>query len=73
VNVKGAAIRAVRTFAQTFAGALIAFPVAASLSDIRAVGEPVILALYTAVLAGAVSFLQNIAEEAIPIDIPKDQ
>jgi len=73
MNLKGAAIRAVRTFAQTFAGALIAFPIAASLSDIRAVAEPVILALYTAGLAAVVSFLQNVVEDSTPLEIPKDQ
>lgn len=72
LNLKGAAIRALRTFFQSLAGALVAFPVAEAVSDLKAVGGPLILALWTALLAGVLSFLQNVIEDSTPINIPKD-
>ena len=61
-------IRALRTAAQTLAGALIAFPTVDSVTQIREIGNPFIVALYTAFMAGLVSFLQNIAEGAAGVD-----
>lgn len=56
-------IRALRTAAQTLAGALIAFPTVDSVTQIREIGNPFIVALYTAFMAGLVSFLQNAVED----------
>lgn len=61
--MKRALIRAARTAAQTFAAALVALPTVGSIGDIKTVAEPVAVAVYTALVAFAVSFLHNIAEE----------
>lgn len=57
-------VRALRTFAQTLAGALVALPTVDVVTNIKDIGNPLIVALYTAILAGVVSFLQNVAEDA---------
>jgi hypothetical protein len=59
---KVAAVKGLRTFLQTFAGALIALPVVASVADIKVQAPALIVATYVAVSAGIVSFLQNFAE-----------
>ena len=62
--MKNAFIRAARTTAQTLAGCLVALPTANSIVDIRAIGEPILVALYVAFLSGVVAFLHNVAENA---------
>lgn len=62
--MKDAFGRSLRTFAQTLAGALVALPTASSVVDIRNVGEPLLVALYVAFMAGLVSFLMNLGENA---------
>lgn len=62
--MKDAFVRALRTFAQTLGGALVALPTAASVVDIKNVGEPLLVALYVAFMAAVVAFLMNVAENA---------
>lgn len=69
--VKRAAIRAIRTAAQTLAGSLVALPTANSIIDVAQVREPLAVAAYVSTLAGVVSFLQNIAEDNSSLDVPK--
>lgn len=69
--MKSAAIRALRTAAQTLAGALVGLPTVQNVLDIQEIGNPLAVALYVAVLAGVVSFLQNVAEDNTSLNIPK--
>lgn len=66
--MKRAAIRGLRTFLQTTAGMLAAVPVASAVSDITVQGGAILLALYSGLFAGAVSFLQNAAEGLAGVD-----
>lgn len=61
--MRSAFVRSLRTAAQTLAGALIAFPTIDTVTQIREIGNPFIVALYTAFMAGLVSFLQNAVED----------
>lgn len=60
--MKAAAIRAIRTFLQVLAAALVAFPTVGAVTDIQTLRDPMILALWTAGWAAVVSFVQNAAE-----------
>ena len=71
MNFRNAAVRALRTSLQTLAAAIIAFPTASTVADIKSIGEPMILALYTAAVAFAVTFLQNAIEDSSGVNIPK--
>lgn len=62
--MRDAFVRALRTFAQTLAGSLVALPTASSVVDIRHIGEPLLVALYVAFMASLVAFLMNVAENA---------
>lgn len=61
--IKRAFYRALRTAAQTLAGGLVAMPTADAVLDMRAIANPLGVAVYAAILAGVVCFLQNVAEE----------
>lgn len=65
MNYKDAFWRAVRTSAQTLAASLVALPTISSFSEIQLHGSLWGAALYTAALAGVVSFLQNIGESGV--------
>lgn len=60
--MRDAFIRSARTFAQTLAGSLVALPTVDAIADVRQVGEPIIVGLYVAFMAGVVSFLHNVSE-----------
>ncbi len=71
MNFRNALVRATRTALQTLAASIIAFPTASSVVDIKQIGEPMILALYTTAIAFAVTFLQNAVEESAGNPVPK--
>lgn len=71
MQVKQAFVRAVRTAAQAMAGALTGLPVVEAVTDIKVVGAGYIVAAFIATNAGAIAFLQNIAEDNTSIHIPK--
>lgn len=62
--MRSAFIRALRTGAQTLAGALIAFPTIDSVSKLPEIGNSLILAIYTAAMSALVALLHNLAEDA---------
>jgi hypothetical protein len=71
MNFRNATVRALRTALQTLAAAIIAFPTASSVADIQHIGEPLVLALYTAGVAFAVTWLQNVVEDSSGVNVPK--
>lgn len=62
--MKDAFTRALRTAAQTLAGALVALPTVSAVTDLKAIGDPFLIALWTAFLSGVVAFLHNATENA---------
>lgn len=62
--MKDAFLRAARTAAQTLAGCLVALPTVDSVAGVRTIGEPLLVGIYVAFIAGVVSLLQNLAENA---------
>lgn len=62
--MKDAFVRALRTAAQTLAGALIGLPTVSAVTDIKSIGDPLLVAIYVAFMAGVVSLLHNVAENA---------
>ena len=64
MNPSEAFWRALRTGAQTLAGALVALPTVSSVADVRNVGDPLLVALYTAFLSAVMSLLHNLGEQA---------
>lgn len=72
MNLKNAAIRGVRTFAQALAGLLLSFPVFATLLEVEvAVRQQLGVALANAALIGVISFLQNVGEDNTSVEVPK--
>lgn len=72
LNVKRAAIRAVRTAAQAAAGVLSGLALASMLGlEIAVIGSVYLAAVLVGVNAGVISFLQNVAEDNTAIDVPK--
>lgn len=63
--MRDAFIRAARTFAQTLAGCLVALPTVDSVASVRQIGQPLIVGLYVAFMAGVVSLLHNLAEQRV--------
>jgi len=58
-----ATLRAVRTFAQTMAGGLGAVSLAAlTATDARLAGQTALLGLFSAIVAAAIAFFTNLAE-----------
>ena len=55
-------VKGLRTFLQTFAGALVALPAISTVADIKVNAPAIIVALWVSVSAGLVAFLQNTAE-----------
>lgn len=68
--MRNAVVRAIRTFAQTLAAGLTTLGIV-NLTDIRLAGQAVIVMVINAVLAGLISFLQNVAEESAGNPLPK--
>jgi hypothetical protein len=61
-NFKSALVRSFRTFLQVLAGALVALPTVDAVTDINALKDPILLALWVAGWAAVVSLVQNLAE-----------
>lgn len=77
MRVKDAAVRAVRTAIQGAAAALGVFYATVQadgvvdLVEIKAKGQPLAYGLFLAVVAGVISFAQNVAEDNTDVDVPK--
>ena len=73
MKLRDAALRAVRTAAQTFVGLVVVtgVPVFASLDDVRGAGAAFFFAFVGAVFAGVVAFVQNFAEDNTRFQAPK--
>ncbi len=62
--------KGVRTFMQALGGGLLAIPVVAALTDLKATGIAVVLVLVTGAIAGIGAFAQNFSEELERLDRP---
>ena len=71
MQVRDAFIRACRTAAQTFVGAVVLVAPIASVTDVKRVGVSIAFAAITALAAGIVAFVQNIAEDNTSFQLPK--
>lgn len=72
MNLKDAAIRGVRTFAQALAGLLLSVPVFNTLLEVEvAVRQQFGVALANAALIAIISFLQNVGEDNTAVNVPK--
>lgn len=69
--MRNALVRALRTGAQAAAAVLGGIPVIETLSDIEVIGSAYLVAFVIGANAAIVSFLQNVAEDLGPYDLPK--
>lgn len=60
--VKHALVKAIRTFLQCFAGALVGLPVVTTVTDVKVQAPAILVALYVSLSAAVISFCQNLAE-----------
>jgi hypothetical protein len=70
MNIKNALVRGVRTAAQTLAAGLSTLGIV-NATDLQLAGDKVWVMIVTAGVAGAISFLQNLAEDNSSLSIPK--
>ena len=70
MDLRNALVRSVRTAAQALAAGLGTIGIA-SVADLPIAGELALVMVVNAGLAGAISFLQNLAENSTGAPIPK--
>ena len=70
MNLRNAVVRSVRTAAQALAAGLGTIGIA-SVADLPIAGELALVMVVNAGLAGLISLLQNISEDASGVSVPK--
>lgn len=65
MNFKKALASAFRHFCITLSGCLVGLPTVSGILDIRSIGEPILVSVYVALLAGVIRLLTRLGEETL--------